>query len=114
MQNFSEKDVMDRLHALEHAAERHVPAGVGTESDLEARVAALEVSNEKLTQEVFGVAGIGAAQTAGVTVDAKELAAKDVGKFVQRPVLRTLQEIAADNAKSAQSSIHVPNTAGNV
>lgn len=81
MQNFSEKDVMDRLHKVEKAVERHVPVGEGTESDLERRVAALESDNAKLMNEIFNVAGIGGAQAAGEVVDAKELAAKDVGTF---------------------------------
>jgi hypothetical protein len=96
MQNFSPEEIMHRLRDLEHAVARHVPVGEGTESDLEKRVTALEqraeVVNglaeettdkvEKLWQKVFDVAGVGAAEQAGVTVDAAELKAGDVGEFV--------------------------------
>ena len=99
MHNFSPEDVMQRLHALEQAAARHIPVGEGTETDLEKRVAALEEYKaqnelgatveiiadkvEKLWQHVFDVAGVGPAEQAGVVVDASELKAGDVGEFVK-------------------------------
>ena len=76
MPNFDPEGLMKRVHHLEQAIERHVPAGIGGENDLAARVSALEANVEKLMQHVFETAGVGEAQNTGTTVDAAELAKK--------------------------------------
>jgi RNA-splicing ligase RtcB len=81
MQNFSAADVMRRLAELEEKAERHVPAGVGSESDLAERVSQLEIDVDRINMKLFDIAGVGAAQASGATVDSATLAAEGVGTF---------------------------------
>ena len=76
MQNFSEKDVMDRLQTLENAL---------ASGGIISRIIAIESDIQKLMQEVFQTAGIGAAQATGTTVNAIELAATQVGVFKLSP-----------------------------
>ncbi|HEY6019845.1 MAG TPA: hypothetical protein VIY48_08045 [Candidatus Paceibacterota bacterium] len=79
MQNFSPESIHARLTALEEAITRHVPAGVGGE--LATDVKLLDERVQRLEHEVFGAAGVGAAQETGAVVDAKEIAATDVGTY---------------------------------
>jgi hypothetical protein len=99
MQNFSPENIHARLNALEEAIARHVPAGVGGE--LETGLKLLDERVARLEHEVFGAAGVGAAQETGAVVDAKSIAAENIGVYSDG---KTETVTAADHPAEAQDA----------